>query len=707
MPRRIVAMLEPLLEQASHSPASTRRLSVSDQAARALLLRYLLRLRPWRLAAAQCKLEQELRESMLLSWLKGRGDNASLLRCETMLDALIQDAGQRARQPGETGQTPSTPPLLGSSLASSRQLDAIDIALLDLLHAASGERPDLVAILAELGCLRPARVRAGASLAASVLRAALGPKAAARLQRLARLGLVAHIEGLDDREGYVQIPWPLQQLWNAERPLRSPLALDKGVSIWPLGPSANPTLLHAIWPQLEKTSALAAGAKHPAAALSSESPTDTNTSLSFGSGRWLLVGGEEEAMHCVAWCTEQEDRIAYQIELDAEGSMPAPWLSMARQLRPGPLLLKAGRAELNTFAFRKSILGPGPVFLHRPHQSAITPAEELGWRQLELEGGDLWSHAVAARLGGIEARLATLWNEGLGQLSRPVRRAALLLELERSQPRQKELLRAALDDISNQRMQSVGLQRIVEPAAPDIMPAATAEQMSEVLTVVRMCGEARRGERARGMLPSRSIIILEGERSILQRRALWKLGLAWGQAVYEIDISQVLSRYIGEAEERLATIFAHARSSGCALFIDEAQGLLGKRTDMKRSVDRYSTMQVQSALQSLEDFEGLLILSCSSGDELDSGVLSRALFRVRFHTLSQQERAAFWTRSLPPQAPLSDDIDWEVIAEDFLLDADQILRAGLLAAIDAARLEREIDHELLCKACAASAQRSS
>jgi hypothetical protein len=121
--------------------------------------------------------------------------------------------------------------------------------------------------------------------------------------------------------------------------------------------------------------------------------------------------------------------------------------------------------------------------------------------------------------------------------------------------------------------------------------------------------------------------------------------------LYRIDLSQVVSKYIGETEKNLGRVFDAAEVGGAILLFDEADALFGKRTEVKDSHDRYANIEVSYLLQRMESYRGLAILTTNMKDALDAAFLRRIRFIVRFPFPDTEQRAEIWRRIFPPNAP--------------------------------------------------------
>ena len=121
--------------------------------------------------------------------------------------------------------------------------------------------------------------------------------------------------------------------------------------------------------------------------------------------------------------------------------------------------------------------------------------------------------------------------------------------------------------------------------------------------------------------------------------------------LYRIDLSQVVSKYIGESEKNLRRVFDAAEEGGAILLFDEADALFGKRSDVKDSHDRYANIEVSYLLQRMEAYRGLAILTSNLKDALDSAFLRRIRFAVHFPFPTAEQRAEIWRRVFPEATP--------------------------------------------------------
>lgn len=146
-------------------------------------------------------------------------------------------------------------------------------------------------------------------------------------------------------------------------------------------------------------------------------------------------------------------------------------------------------------------------------------------------------------------------------------------------------------------------------------------------------------------------------------------------ALYRIDLSQVMDKFIGESEKRLAGLFDEAERSRVALFFDEADALFGKRTALRDSHDRYANITVDYLLQRIEAFDGFAILATNLAGNIDEAFLRRVRIRAEFAPPGPQDRRRIWSRLLPPADQRAPDVDVALLADPFDLVGGEIRNA--------------------------------
>ena len=154
--------------------------------------------------------------------------------------------------------------------------------------------------------------------------------------------------------------------------------------------------------------------------------------------------------------------------------------------------------------------------------------------------------------------------------------------------------------------------------------------------------------------------------------------------LYKIDLSQVVSKYIGETEKSLNSIFLEAQASNAILFFDEADALFGKRTEVKDSHDRYANIEVSYLLQKMEEYDGIAILATNLRKNIDEAFLRRMQFIIEFPFPDEEERRRIWEVVFPREAPMGQDVDFNQLARSIRLAGGNLNNIALAAAFYAA-----------------------
>ncbi len=161
--------------------------------------------------------------------------------------------------------------------------------------------------------------------------------------------------------------------------------------------------------------------------------------------------------------------------------------------------------------------------------------------------------------------------------------------------------------------------------------------------------------------------------------------------LYAIDLSGVVSKYIGETEKNLETIFTEASAASALLFFDEADALFGKRSEVKDAHDRYANIETAYLLQRIEAYPGPVILATNLKLNLDEAFLRRLDFAIDFPFPEEAERTLIWTRAFPAATPIDPAVDFGFLANQFRLTGGNIRNIALAAAFMAAADDSAIE----------------
>ncbi|NML16825.1 ATP-binding protein [Azohydromonas sp. G-1-1-14] len=166
------------------------------------------------------------------------------------------------------------------------------------------------------------------------------------------------------------------------------------------------------------------------------------------------------------------------------------------------------------------------------------------------------------------------------------------------------------------------------------------------------------------------------------------LAAALALPMFRIDLSQVVSKYIGETEKNLRRVFDAAEAADCLLFFDEADALFGRRTEVKDAHDRFANIEISYLLERMERFKGLAVLATNRRRDLDDAFARRLRYIVEFPVPGAAERARLWRQVFPAAVDVG-GIDFGFLAERFEIAGGTIRSAAFNACLQAAAREDE------------------
>jgi hypothetical protein len=189
------------------------------------------------------------------------------------------------------------------------------------------------------------------------------------------------------------------------------------------------------------------------------------------------------------------------------------------------------------------------------------------------------------------------------------------------------------------------------------------------------------------LVPSDGITILfAGPPGTGKTMAAEVIAAELGLDLYKIDLSTIVSKYIGETEKNLEKIFTEAQSSNAILFFDEADAIFGKRSEVKDAHDRYANIEISYLLQRMEAYDGVTILATNLRANLDDAFTRRLQFALDFPFPEEEYRLRIWQTLFPPNVPREPDLDFVILARRFKLAGGNIrniiVSAAYLAADD-------------------------
>jgi SpoVK/Ycf46/Vps4 family AAA+-type ATPase len=225
-----------------------------------------------------------------------------------------------------------------------------------------------------------------------------------------------------------------------------------------------------------------------------------------------------------------------------------------------------------------------------------------------------------------------------------------------------------------------------------------ADQVRNRFRVYEEWGYSERMTRGRGISA-----LFAGESGTGKTMAAEVIANELQLSLYRIDLSAVVSKYIGETEKNLRRLFDAAEQGGAILFFDEADALFGKRSEVKDSHDRYANIEINYLLQRMEAFSGLAILATNMKSALDTAFMRRLRFVINFPYPGPTERRRIWERALPSNVP-RESLDMERFAR-MGLSGGNIHSIALNAAFMAAARGTPVTQALLMSAARAEARK--
>ncbi len=340
-----------------------------------------------------------------------------------------------------------------------------------------------------------------------------------------------------------------------------------------------------------------------------------------------------------------------------------------------------------TAALRLAERLPGLVLL----AARAWPATDLPAHRLRLDPPEaperlaLWQAALGSRplpAAALDA-LASQYRLGarrIAEIAQAACRQGLDAATLQRAAREHAGRDAALPGLAQRVEARAGWASLVLPAAQQQVLQRLVAHARHRLTVHHRWGFAEDGARGLGLAT-----LFWGDSGTGKTLAAEVVATELGLALVRVDLSAVVSKYIGETEKNLRRVFDAAEASGAVLLFDEADALFGKRSEVKDSHDRYANIEVSYLLQRMEAYGGLAILTSNHKAALDPAFQRRLRFVVHFPFPDQAQREGIWRAVFPAAAPLGADVDFARLARPDIAGGsirNIALAAAFLAAED-------------------------
>lgn len=206
-----------------------------------------------------------------------------------------------------------------------------------------------------------------------------------------------------------------------------------------------------------------------------------------------------------------------------------------------------------------------------------------------------------------------------------------------------------------------------------ILPNSTAYQIQDILTWLKYKETLFDGlDMGRKLKPGYRALF-HGPPGTGKTLTANLLGKYTKRDIYRVDLSSVVSKYIGETEKNLAHLFNRAENKDWILFFDEADALFGRRTQVQNSHDRYANQEVAYLLQRVETYAGLIVLASNFKSNIDEAFVRRFQSIIHFPMPRMQERLSLWQKAFPKKLELGKDVDLNQLAQKFELTGADIM----------------------------------
>jgi AAA+ superfamily predicted ATPase len=309
-----------------------------------------------------------------------------------------------------------------------------------------------------------------------------------------------------------------------------------------------------------------------------------------------------------------------------------------------------------------------PLPLAAPQREAVLPAYRerlVAWNSAALARGAPLDDGALDRLASTFRLGAPLVEEAYGAVAEPTE--------------------AALREAAS-RLCRVPIRHAVEvPTARTFADLVVRDTTKSALDRLVHYAENRdrlaeaRGLEGRFRLRRGPLVLFAGRSGTGKTLAAEVISGALGRPLYVVDLSRLVSKYIGETEKHIEEVLSEGERAGVVLFFDEADALFSTRTEVSTSNDRYANLEVGFLLQRIERHDGLVILATNLRHAVDDAFLRRFQFRIEFPFPEPHERHAIWDRMIPPGVPRAPDLDLESIARTHRLAGGDISNAALKA----------------------------
>ena len=382
-----------------------------------------------------------------------------------------------------------------------------------------------------------------------------------------------------------------------------------------------------------------------------------------------------------AWIAGRNLRVfrVHSSEIEDPADFVARWTREALLYGAG-LVLEGDASRIAPLA-RFPLVIVGPATIDYPAIDT-TPVPQAG-RQRE----EIWRESLGDRAAAMNGQLSQLARQFRLDESQ-IRLASLA---EDPWDKARELARRDLDGVAKRIETESRWEDLILPPETEKLLKEIVAQTRHRYRVYDQWGMAARSRRGLGIGA-----LFHGPSGTGKTLAAEVMANELKVDLYHVDLSQMVSKYIGETEKNLEKVFTAAESAGALLLFDEADALFGKRSEVKDAHDRYANIEVGYLLQRIEAYDGLVVLTTNLKGSLDAAFLRRFRFVVPFPFPDADDRRRLWEAAFPESAP-TEDIDPARLAR-ITLTGGSIRNIALASAFLAAQEEGPINSERILRA---------
>ncbi|MBR5969312.1 MAG: ATP-binding protein [Lachnospiraceae bacterium] len=300
----------------------------------------------------------------------------------------------------------------------------------------------------------------------------------------------------------------------------------------------------------------------------------------------------------------------------------------------------------------------------------------------------------------LAARLSSKMRLTAGQVRRVTLAMYAAYLAEGMIPPEREIYRLCYDVLDDGRYENV---KRVEPGFT-IDDLKVEPRVRNVLKDI--CDQAANGQKVydewglrRQYAYGRCIsVILSGPPGTGKTMAVHALTSELGLELYKVDLSQITDKYVGESEKRLEEVFTKAEKSNMILFFDEADAVMGKRSEVKEAKDKYANTEISFILQRIEEYDGIVFLATNNLQNIDPAFMRRIRYVIQFDKPEEKTREEIWRSAFGTGVPLAKDVDFPFLAEKFELSGGDIKNIVLNACFLGASEGGEVGMKHIMKA---------